>query len=91
MFQPNVCILAKLTNRGHDRPVTATPNIGGTMKLCPVCGANPCYAICPEADPFHGDQQAEDAAFYPEDLALVQARQEAECEAANEAASDDAW
>ena len=34
-----------------------------TPCLCPVCGASPCYAICPEADPFHGDQEAENADY----------------------------
>ena len=27
---------------------------------CPVCGANPCYRICPTQDPYDGDQRAED-------------------------------
>lgn len=27
--------------------------------VCSVCGANPCFAICPTQDPFHGDQAAE--------------------------------
>lgn len=26
---------------------------------CRVCGASPCYLICPTQDPFHGDQAAE--------------------------------
>jgi len=30
--------------------------------VCHVCGASPCYAICPMADPFHGDQFAEHCA-----------------------------
>jgi len=30
---------------------------------CPVCGANPCYGICPTQDPFHGDQAAENADY----------------------------
>jgi hypothetical protein len=29
--------------------------------LCPECGANPCYRICPTQDPFGGDQAAEAA------------------------------
>ena len=29
--------------------------------LCPVCGANPCYRICPTQDPYSGDQAAEAA------------------------------
>lgn len=24
-----------------------------------ICGANPCYGMCPLNDPFHGDQRAE--------------------------------
>ena len=32
-------------------------------KLCPVCGANPCYRICPTQDPYHGDQAAENADY----------------------------
>jgi hypothetical protein len=31
--------------------------------LCPVCGAAPCFAICHEADPFYGDQEAENADY----------------------------
>jgi hypothetical protein len=31
--------------------------------LCPVCGANPCYRICPTQDPYHGDQAAENADY----------------------------
>lgn len=31
--------------------------------LCPVCGANPCYGICPTQDPYHGDQAAEEADY----------------------------
>lgn len=27
--------------------------------VCEVCGANPCYGICPLNDPFGGDQRAE--------------------------------
>ena len=27
--------------------------------LCPECGANPCYRICPTQDPYQGDQQRE--------------------------------
>lgn len=30
---------------------------------CHECGAAPCFLICPMADPFHGDQCAEDAAY----------------------------
>jgi hypothetical protein len=29
--------------------------------LCPVCGANPCYGICPTQDPYQGDQAREAA------------------------------
>jgi hypothetical protein len=29
--------------------------------LCPTCGANPCYRICPTQDPYGGDQAAEAA------------------------------
>jgi hypothetical protein len=27
--------------------------------LCPVCGADPCYRICPTQDPYQGDQARE--------------------------------
>ena len=30
---------------------------------CHECGASPCFLICPMADPFHGDQRAEDEAY----------------------------
>jgi hypothetical protein len=30
---------------------------------CPVCGANPCYRICPTQDPYQGDQAAENADY----------------------------
>jgi len=30
-------------------------------KLCPECGANPCYLICPTQDPYQGNQAAEAA------------------------------
>jgi hypothetical protein len=30
---------------------------------CPVCGANPCYGICPTQDPYQGDQAAENADY----------------------------
>lgn len=33
------------------------------MTLCPVCGADPCYRICPTQDPYHGDQAAENADY----------------------------
>ena len=39
-----------------------------TTTNCPVCGANPCYAICPTQDPYQGDQEAEDRDFTYEDL-----------------------
>jgi hypothetical protein len=32
-------------------------------KVCAVCGANPCYGICPNNDPFGGDQAAENADY----------------------------
>lgn len=28
-------------------------------RVCPQCGANPCYAICPTQDQYGGDQRAE--------------------------------
>jgi hypothetical protein len=30
---------------------------------CPVCGANPCYRICPTQDPYQGDQAAENTDY----------------------------
>jgi hypothetical protein len=34
-----------------------------TDNLCPECGANPCYGICPLNDPYGGDQAAENADY----------------------------
>ena len=31
--------------------------------LCPVCGASPCFLICPRVDPYGGDQAAENADY----------------------------
>lgn len=28
--------------------------------MCSICGATPCYGICPSQDQFGGDQRAED-------------------------------
>ena len=47
-----------------------------TTKNCPVCGVNPCYAICPTQDPYQGDQGGEDRDFVYEDLDLIAMRQE---------------
>ena len=42
-------------------PTESTPReTAEAAKACHVCGGFPCYLICPMADPFGGDQRAED-------------------------------
>lgn len=38
-------------------------NPADELECCPICGSNPCYGICPNNDPFGGDQSAENDSY----------------------------